>query len=90
MLCVADSMLQATAMQDQEGMQPERRCQAALCHAAGGVQSMLVKEGVLWSKGVLSAPGVSAAASAPALEQGLGAAVCPSASGNGLLSPVLF
>ena len=49
---------------------------------------MLAKEGVLWSKGVLSAPGVSAAAPASALEQALGAAACVSASGNGPISLV--
>ena len=65
------------------GCTPERRCQAALCHAAGGVQSMLAKEGVLWSKGVLSAPRVSAPACA--IEQALYAAACTSASGNGLI-----
>ena len=49
---------------------------------------MLAKEGVLWSKGVLSAPRVSAAASASAIKQALGAVACASASGNGLISLV--
>ena len=47
---------------------------------------MLAKEGVLWSKGVLSAPRVGAAACASASEQASNAAACASASGSGLIS----
>ena len=65
LLCAAQACCRPPSRRTRRDCTPERRCQAPVCCAAGGVQSMLAREGVLWSRGVLSAPRVSAAACAP-------------------------